>query len=52
MDKELTGSKLADSINEMIKNEDKLIKMGENAKKIAMYNVEEKIYEEIKKVLQ
>lgn len=52
LDKDLTGKKLAGTIKEMIIDEKKLIQMGENAKKIAMENVEEKIYEEIKKVLQ
>ena len=52
LDKELTGEKLANTINDMIESEENLLQMGENAKKIATYNVEEKIYEEIKKVLQ
>lgn len=52
LDKELTGEKLAKTIDSIIENENNLIQMGENAKKIATYNVEEKIYEEIKKVLQ
>jgi len=52
LDKDLTGKKLADTIKKMIENENKLIEMGENAKKIAIHDVEEKIYKEIKKVLQ
>lgn len=52
LDKDLTGEKLADTINKMIENKEGLAQMGENAKKIAMDNVEENIYEEIKKVLQ
>ena len=39
-------------VDNIIENKDKLIQMGENAKKIAVNNVENKIYEEIKKVLQ
>ncbi|MBR6504120.1 MAG: hypothetical protein IKT41_00065 [Clostridia bacterium] len=52
LNKDLTGDKLSETINNMIKNEEELNEMGENAKKIAMYNVENKIYEEIRKVLQ
>jgi len=52
LDKDLTGNKLADTIKEIIDDESKLMQMGENARKIAMFDVEEKIYSEIKKVLQ
>ena len=36
----------------MIKDKNKLIEMGENAKKLAIYNVEDRIYEEIEKCLK
>lgn len=52
LDKDLTGDKLADTIKNIIRDGENLIKMGENAKKIAIHNVEDKIYEEIKKILQ
>jgi len=52
LDKDLTGNKQADTIKKMIEDEDKLIQMGECAKKIAVNDVEDKIYQEIKKVLQ
>ena len=52
LDKDLTGKTLADKIENLIKNNDKLTQMGENAKKIAKQNVEENIYAEIKRVLQ
>ena len=39
-------------INEMISNKANLINMGKNAGKISVKNVEEKIYEEIKKIVK
>lgn len=52
LNEELNSINLSDAINEMIKDKQKLIKMGENAKKMAIYNVEDKIYEEIEKCLK
>lgn len=49
---ELTGKKLNDMINSMILDKDKLKTMGENAKKVAIHNAEDRIYIEIKKLLQ
>lgn len=49
---ELNGVNLSNTINEMIKDKQNLIKMGENARKMAIYNVEDKIYEEIEKCLK
>ena len=48
---ELTGEKLNQVIEEMILDKEKLEKMGESAKKVATQNVEDKIYQEIQKLL-
>lgn len=48
---ELTGQKLDNTINLMISNKENLKVMGENAKKISIKNIEDKIYKEIKKTL-
>lgn len=48
---ELTGEKLNQVIEEMISNKAKLQEMGEKAKKVSTQNVEDKIYQEIKKLL-
>ena len=42
---------LSKEINDMIKDPQKLVNMGQNAGKIAIENVEDKIYEEIKKLV-
>lgn len=52
LNEELNGANLSETINEMIKDKQKLIKMGENARKMAIYDVEDKIYEEIEKCLK
>lgn len=52
LNEELNSENLLDTINEMIKDKENLIKMGENARKMAIYNVEDKIYEEIEKCLK
>lgn len=52
LNEELDGVNLSNTINEMIKDKQNLIKMGENARKMAIYNVEDKIYEEIEKCLK
>ena len=49
---ELTDSLLSSSIEKMISNESKLKKSGELARTVAIDNVEEMIYEEIRKVLK
>lgn len=49
LDKEMTGDILSKEIENMIKDKDKLKQMGQNAKKIAISDSEEKIYNEIKK---
>ena len=52
LNNELNGEVLQKAINSMIKDKNKLIEMGENAKKLAIYNVEDRIYEEIEKCLK
>ncbi len=48
---ELTGEKLDNTINLMISNKTNLKIMGENAKKISITNIEDRIYKEIKETL-
>jgi len=43
---------LNDTINKLIKNKVLLSEMGKNAEKLAVHNVEEKIYEEIRKIVK
>ena len=50
LDKDLDKVKLNNTINEMVKDKETLIKMKENAKKVSRKNVEEDIYKEIKEV--
>lgn len=52
LDKDLNAQVLEKEINSIISNKDEQLKMGKNAEKIAIQNVEEKIYEETKKILQ
>ena len=49
LDKELNAESLTNTLNEMLKDKNALAKMGENAEKVAIKDVEEKIYAEIKK---
>ena len=51
LDAQLTSDKLNETINEIIKDREKLIQMSENARKIDIENVEGKIYNEIKKLV-
>ncbi len=51
LDKDLNSEILNKQIEELVKNKQQLIKMGENANKISIPNVEERIYKEIKKQL-
>ena len=51
LDKDLNSEILGNTIKRMIQNKEKLRQMGENAKRIAIPDVENKIYEEIKKVV-
>ena len=52
LDKDLNYFKLNNTINEIIKDRQKLIEMGKNAYKVAKPEVEDKIYEEIRKSLK
>ena len=52
LDKDLNSEILGNTINTMVKDKDELKKMGENASKVAMPDVENRIYEEIKKIVQ
>lgn len=49
LNSEVNANILNRYINEMIEDRDNLIKMGKNAQSVAMMDVEEKIYNEIKK---
>ncbi|MFR0822780.1 MAG: undecaprenyldiphospho-muramoylpentapeptide beta-N-acetylglucosaminyltransferase [Clostridia bacterium] len=51
LDKALTATYLNQEVEELIKNPQKMENMGINARKIAIDHVEDKIYEEIKKVV-
>ena len=43
---------LSSTIDKLIENKDLLNQMGKNAEKLATHDVEEKIYEEIKKIVK
>lgn len=50
LDKDLNSEILSNTINEIVLDKKEMKAMGENANKVAMKNVEDRIYEEIKKV--
>lgn len=52
LDKELTHNKLNTMIESMIADKEKLFEMGINARKTSIDNVEDKIYDEIKKLIK
>lgn len=52
LNEELNSENLLCTINEMIKDKQNLVKIGENARKMAIYNVEDRIYKEIEKCLK
>ncbi len=52
LDKDLNEKTLSQTLNEMLKDKNKLLEMGKCANKVAIENVEEKIYEEIKKLVK
>ncbi len=52
LNEELTGEKLNKAIEEIVLEPSKMKKMGENALKVSTKDVEEKIYQEIKKILK
>lgn len=51
LNEELTGKKLNEVIEEIIEKQSEMKKMGENALKISTHQVEDKIYQEIKKLI-
>lgn len=51
LNNDLNSTKLQESILEMIKNKEKLKQMGKMARTIAIENVEERIYEEVKRLI-
>lgn len=51
LDKDLNSEVLEKEIDSIVSNKEKQLKMGQNANKIAIQNVEEKIYQEIEKIL-
>ncbi len=52
LDKDLNVDTLSNTLKDMLKDKNKLLEMGENANKVAIKDVEEKIYEEIKKLVK
>lgn len=52
LDKELNSNKLNNTINEILENKEKLKQMGENAEKVSIKNVEDRIYNEIEKLIE
>ena len=52
LDKDINGQKLNTEIEDMVRNKDKIKKMGENALKISTIDAEDRIYEEIKKLVK
>ncbi len=51
LNEELTGKKLNQAIEEIVLDKTKMKKMGENALKVSVTNVEDKIYQEIRKLV-
>lgn len=47
LDKDLNSDTLNDMVQELVQDNDKMLQMGKEAKKLSIQNVEEKIYEEI-----
>lgn len=52
LNKELTANKLNQTINKIVKEPNKMKQMGENGKKVAVHQVEEKIYQEIRNIIK
>lgn len=51
LNSELNENNLNDEINDIISDTNKIAKMGENSRKMAVYDVEDRIYQEIKNLL-
>ena len=52
LDKDLNKESLTNALNEILKDKEKLKQMGENANNVAIENVEDKIYTEVKKLVK
>ena len=52
LDKDLNAQSLSNTIEEMLKDKNKLEQMGQNAKKVSVNYVEDKIYEEIETIIK
>ena len=52
LDKNLNSQILNKSINEIIKNREKMLEMGQKTEKIEIKNVEKRIYNEIKSLIK
>lgn len=52
LNKDLNANTLNKEIEGILQDDKRLAQMGEKAKKIAIYNVEDKIYEEVKKLVK
>lgn len=51
LNEELTAENLNQAIEEIAENQAKMQEMGQNALKVSVHNVEDKIYQEIKKLV-
>ena len=51
LDKDINSELLGNAINKIIRNKEKLEEMGKNAEKVAIKNVEDNIYKEIKELV-
>ena len=52
LNEDVNFENLSSTIDKLIENKDLLNQMGKNAEKLATHDVEEKIYEEIKKIVK
>lgn len=52
LNKDLTAEKLNEEVENIVLNEELMLQMGQNARKVAVNDVEDKIYEEIKKLVK
>lgn len=52
LNKDLNANTLNKEIEGILQDDKRLAQMGEKAKKIAIYNVEDRIYEEVKKLVK
>lgn len=52
LDKDLNENTLSNTLNEILKDRNRLLEMGNNANKVAIKDVEEKIYNEVKKLVK